>query len=70
MNATQKTIRDFLRLPKTAMPGASFVSDFESGNPWNTLRAYRDDPAIGCGEQVRLQADRPEWRDGVVVTLD
>lgn len=71
---TAEIIRDFLALPKTAMPAASWVDSMgEDGSAWSHLRDYvrpAESQRINhLGETVHLRADRDGWRDGIVVTL-
>lgn len=76
MNATKarpsdtETIKAFLDLPTEALPRADWVDD-TLGSCWPYLRDYlRADDAQRLnhdGSPIRLMADRPEWREGVVV---
>lgn len=84
MNATDletamyTMIRDFLALPKIAMPRADWVDSVGSvGSAWPHLRDYIRDyirpeseqEINHMGETVLLSADCDGWREGVVVTL-
>ncbi len=68
------TIKSFLALPAEAMPSAQYVGEPGLLHPWSAIRcavsrdAERQDLARGCG-RLRLCADRPEWRDGVVIEI-
>lgn len=71
---TLSIITAFLALPPEALPAADWIDSMgENGSAWPHLRDYVRKPERQrlnhLGEVVRLHADRPEWKDGVVVTL-
>jgi hypothetical protein len=71
MSETQ-TIDAFLALPNEALPGASFVDgDLDHSAAWDALReavrTRRPLRLISPDGPIRLQADRTEWRAGVIV---
>ena len=68
VQSVRDIIRAFLDLPKTAMPRADFVDADEPDNAWDAIREYMVDDSTGCGVEIRLAADRPDWQ-GVVVEL-
>jgi hypothetical protein len=63
-------IRQFLRLPFTALRAAHWVNG-ETGGEWAAIRnaAAGILPVHLCGEKIILRADCDGWRDGVMVTL-
>ena len=71
MNAqTTQTIINFLVLPSTAMPSATYVDDEANGyaDAWQTLRNAADgDTSEWIDGPIRIRADRDGWRDGVIV---
>lgn len=63
----------FLALPPESLPGASWVDDGpdSSDSCWPFLRDYllpaAEQRLNHVGALVHLSADRPGWRDGVIV---
>lgn len=71
MNATQRTIREFLALPVEALPGARFQDDDDSWahDAWAVIReSAKTGESVEslCGTGIVLHAARPEWRHVVV----
>ena len=71
MTSTQTaadTVARFLTLPCEALPSADWVDavDIELGDAWKYLH---NPESLPVSARVRLWADRPEWRDGVIITL-
>lgn len=67
---TTQTIINFLALPATATPSASYVDDEANSyaDAWQTLRnAANGDTSEWIDGPIRIRADRDGWRDGVVV---
>lgn len=75
MTKTQRLATDFLALPAEALPSAQWaaISDEDAGDTaWEAVRQVARGAVDGNldGETVRLHADRDEWRDGVVLTIE
>ena len=67
---TTQTIINFLALPSTAIPSASYIDDDANSyaDAWQTLRnAATGDTSEWIDGPIRLRADRDDWRDGVIV---
>ncbi len=73
---TVAVIKQFLGLPGEALPSAVYLEEGEeyAGSAWAQLLDYagpkKKRSQDHLGERVLLNADRPEWRDGVVVVLN
>lgn len=68
---TTQAIIDFLSLPATALPNASYIDDEANSyaDAWQTIRNAADgDTSEWIDGPIRLRADRDEWRDGVIVS--
>ena len=64
-------IQNFLNLPKEALPNARYLDDDDSWqhDAWASLREASSSGQTCeevCGTKIRVQADRPEWINGVV----
>lgn len=69
----QQIIREFLALPHEALPGAIWYD--EDNSAWGAFTAvqdlalpYDEQQHMHLGDRILLKADRPEWRDGVIIT--
>jgi hypothetical protein len=76
MKSNIQTIKEFLLLPYEALPGAFWAEasvEKDLGSPW----PYLHDAVLLAekqqfnhfGLQIRISADRDEWRDGVIVAV-
>ncbi len=68
-----ETIKGFLALPFEALPSAMWMDEDASGSAWDLLvdavRPSGKQRLDHFGDDIRLHADRDEWRDGVIVTV-
>lgn len=64
---------NFLRLPVEALPNAAFVDPDNAWetDAWSTLRHVAAAAFETCeeksGSKIRVQADRPGWKDGRII---
>lgn len=78
MTTTQTidTVRAFLAVPLTALPGAAWIGDAGAGDAWVALRALvgEDTDALDLiaattGDTIRLRAKANGWREGVTIAV-